>query len=147
MLDHMVHYSYLYLPLFILMIIPIVGAFMLEWRQASLRTGSQKPYRWGYFTGLQVLGFYGYLALEPNITLWFDLIKEFPEHQTREIILHYVFSKHGLISLLWGSIAACGYFCIRRRRWAWIMTTIATLNPLVWIINYIYGANRWSEFR
>ena len=43
-------------------------------------------------------------------------------------------------------IAVSGWFIIQRKRWAWVVGTIASLNPLMWIINYIYGRNRWREF-
>ena len=39
-----------------------------------------------------------------------------------------------------------GWFIIKRKRWAWLLGTILSGNILVWIINYIYGRNRWGEF-
>lgn len=39
----------------------------------------------------------------------------------------------------------CGRFIIRRTRWAWVVSTIFSFNVILWIINFIYGRNRWQE--
>ena len=38
------------------------------------------------------------------------------------------------------------YYVIRRKKWAWVMGTVISLNPVVWITNVIYGRRRWKEF-
>ena len=47
------------------------------------------------------------------------------------------------LSAVWGP---AGYFVIKRRRWAWIVHTVASFNPLWWIINTVYARHRWAEF-
>jgi hypothetical protein len=48
---------------------------------------------------------------------------------------------------MWLALSAVsGWFIIQRKRWAWVGGTILSFNILVWIINYIYGRNRWGEF-
>lgn len=43
--------------------------------------------------------------------------------------------------------AAIGYFSILRQRWALIVSTILSFNPLWMLINIFYLKNRWPEFR
>ena len=45
-----------------------------------------------------------------------------------------------------GLSALLGWGIIKRRRWAWVVGTILTLNPFVWLINGIYAGRRWHEF-
>jgi hypothetical protein len=42
--------------------------------------------------------------------------------------------------------AVCGWFIIRRKRWAWVIGTLLSISPAIWIPNAIYGSNRWKEF-
>jgi TPR repeat protein len=52
-----------------------------------------------------------------------------------------------LVYSVWlAAYALCGWFIIQRKRWAWVLGTVLSFNILVWIINYIYGRNRWGEF-
>lgn len=39
----------------------------------------------------------------------------------------------------------CGWFIIKRKRWAWAVGTVASLNLVLWIINCIYTRKRWKE--
>lgn len=39
------------------------------------------------------------------------------------------------------------YFCFGRQRWALIILTLLSFNPIVILINLIYLKNRWSEFQ
>lgn len=38
-------------------------------------------------------------------------------------------------------------FVVKRRRWAWVVLTIASLNPILWIAHYFYVRHRWTELR
>jgi hypothetical protein len=42
--------------------------------------------------------------------------------------------------------AVCGWFIIKRKRWAWAVGTAASFNIVWWIANSIYAKNRWQEF-
>jgi hypothetical protein len=42
--------------------------------------------------------------------------------------------------------AVCGWFIIKRKRWAWAVGTAASFNIVWWIANTIYAKNRWQEF-
>jgi len=49
--------------------------------------------------------------------------------------------------LVWAApLAVSGYFACRRKRWAWILATILSLNPIIWVVNFFYGMRRWKEF-
>lgn len=43
-------------------------------------------------------------------------------------------------------VAFFGYKIIKRKKWSWILGTIMSLNPILFIINWIYARNRWDEF-
>ena len=44
-------------------------------------------------------------------------------------------------------LAGFSVMVFRRTRLGWIGATIVSLNPLWWIINSVYGWNRWGEFK
>jgi len=51
-----------------------------------------------------------------------------------------------------GALIACGavygilaWFAAQRRRWAWVALTLASFNPLVWLVNAFYFRKRWAE--
>ena len=51
----------------------------------------------------------------------------------------------GIVALV--SSAGIAYFSILRQRWALIVSTILSFNPLWMFINIAYLKNRWPEFR
>lgn len=104
------------------------AALFLESRRERLRIGT-RPYTWAYFqgTGSLLFGSVGSIA-----TLLADGWTEEP----------------GAIAfglLLFATYAVSGWYVVRRRRWAWVLFTVMTVNPISWIVNYIYGRNRWAE--
>lgn len=105
-------------------------AFILEARRKSVAPSRDLHYTWGFFQGMSglLIGFYcfvlgGYLAAVG-----------------RALGLAVLLLVYGAIT------AAAGYFVIKRRKWAWVVHTIASLNPAWWISNSIYAHNRWDEF-
>ena len=47
---------------------------------------------------------------------------------------------------VWGAVlGVCGVFMFRRNRWAWVIGIVVSFNPVLWIANGIYLANRWKE--
>jgi hypothetical protein len=105
-------------------------SFVLEGRRKNTASPKDLTYTWGFFQGMSglLLGFYclllgGYLASDGR-----------------------ALSLAGPL-LVYGAITApAGYFVIKRRKWAWVVHTIASFNPVWWIANSIYGRNRWDEF-
>lgn len=99
-------------------------SFALERRRRATSPGTL-PYTWGFFQGVGSLLAGSWIFL---LTLGAggDAIAA------------------GLVVV--ALYAVPGWFVIRRRRWAWVVLTIATLNPVLWIAHYVYGKNRWSEF-
>jgi hypothetical protein len=59
-------------------------------------------------------------------------------HQPPEVLI-------GLIIVLVWLVPA--YYAAKRRKWGWIVFTILSLNPVLWVINWIYGSKRWGEFQ
>lgn len=106
-------------------------SFVLEGRRKNA-SPKDLPYTWGFFQGMSglLLGFYcvllgGYLAAQGSIST---------------ISLAVPLLVYGAIT------GPAGYFVIKRRKWAWVVHTIASLNPVWWIANSIYGRHRWDEF-
>jgi hypothetical protein len=108
----------------------IYGQEKEKLRKSSGHTG--KPYTWGYYCGagmcllwalhaiLCVVGFIGADNTEDRIVL-------------------------PIAAVICALMSISGVFVIKRRKWAWIVLTIVS-GPLGWIINGIYGKNRWHEF-
>ena len=98
---------------------PIVFALAFN-RRFQRRNPGKRPYRWGYY--FSILSFIGGIGLG--------------------IVLE---SGAGVAIACGVVYAALAWCCARRRRWAWIMLTIVSFNPLAWIINGIYFRKRWAE--
>lgn len=116
---------------FLIGLLAALGAFYLERRRRAAQ-GSTRPYTWGYFQGLSgllvgLIVFFGTVAL-----LFADALDQ-----------------DGLLAgaLLAGAWGIPGFLVIRRRRWAWVVHTVVSLNPLWWLINSWYVSKRWSELR
>jgi hypothetical protein len=104
----------------------VIPAFVLENARSKRSAGGTRPYTWGYFLGSWGVIF-GVAIFLPTIFLTTDPAVIFPLF---------------IASLLY---AVSGYFVIKRRKWAWVVLTILTLNPILWIAHYLYGRNRWHE--
>ncbi|HEX4622624.1 MAG TPA: hypothetical protein VH208_13765, partial [Myxococcaceae bacterium] len=48
--------------------------------------------------------------------------------------------------LICGAVSAllAGGFA-QRKRWAWLALTALSLNPVAWLINFLYLRRRWAE--
>jgi NADPH:quinone reductase-like Zn-dependent oxidoreductase len=101
------------------LIVPIVVAFALN-RRFKRRNPDKRGYRWGYY--FSIISFIAGLVLGA-----------FLECGATAVIVC------GLI------YAVLAWFFAKRHRWAWVILTIVSLNPVVWIINSIYLRKRWAE--
>ena len=101
------------------LVVPIIAAFLLN-RRFRERNPEKRPYRWGYY--FSMMAFIGGL-----------LLGRFLDFGLTGVIV---------CGLLYGLLA---WFFAQRRRWAWIVLTILSFNPIAWIINAIYLWKRWSE--
>ena len=105
-----------------------IVAWILEARRLS-ESPESRTYAWGYFQGCIGL-------LSGALGLVLMIAGGISGNPTW-------FGTGALFAALYG---VPGFFVMRRRRWAWIILTIAMVNPISWIINGIYARNRWSEF-
>ena len=98
---------------------PIVAAFALN-RRFSRRNPGKRPYRWGYYVSIQsaIEGLALGIVLESGVGVAI------------------------VCAVVYATLAWC---FARRQRWAWIALTIASLNPVVWLVNAVYFWKRWSE--
>jgi hypothetical protein len=88
-----------------------------------------KSYIWGYFQGIGVI-FYSILGF----------IFCF-------LTLFLYNNAEALNATLWGLVASTlglfvGYFVCCKEKWAFVLLTIFTPNPIIWIINYLYITRR-----
>jgi NADPH:quinone reductase-like Zn-dependent oxidoreductase len=97
---------------------PIAVALVLDRRRRRRHPG-ERPFRWGYYFSLQSF----VMALIVGGLLGSTL---------GAAVLGLVY-------------AALAWAFARRRRWAWILLTILSFNPLAWLVNAVYLRKRWSE--
>jgi len=92
---------------------------------------SKRPFTWGFFisiVGVLISAIAGYIyildvILEPHKGVYMGLVKA-----TTSFITAVVY-----------------YFMFKRNRVAWVIGTVGSLNPILWIINGIYLKHRWQE--
>lgn len=115
-------------------IVSIEASFQLEQRLKA-RTPATRPYKWGFFTGCMGVSCapFAFLSIIGLTNTW----------TKGDLDVFAVLLATGVWSVI---SAISGWFVIRRKRWAWVVATIFSFNIVVWIINYIYGRNRWGEF-
>jgi NADPH:quinone reductase-like Zn-dependent oxidoreductase len=101
------------------MIVPIVAALVLN-RRFQRRNPGKRPYRWGYY--FSILSFIAGIGLG--------------------VALESGVSAAIICAVAYAVLAWCS---ARRNRWAWVVLTIVSFNPLAWIINAVYFRNRWAE--
>ena len=111
--------------------VSIPVAFALE-KRLKAKLPHTRPYKWGFYVGAMCL------ACVPCGLVVFAAV---PFAKDSEGILSCLamggwFILHGV----------CGFFIIKRKRWAWIVHTVLSCNLFGWIINSIYMSNRWREF-
>jgi len=100
-------------------VLPIVAALGLN-RRFRRRHPGKRPYRWGYYFSIEaaLAGIGLGILLEPGVL------------------------GVALCGLIYAVLA---WFFARRQRWAWLVLTVLSLNPLVWVINLVYLSKRWAE--
>jgi hypothetical protein len=107
-------------------------SFILEARRKNDPSASPLPFTWGYFVGMT-----GFL-----IGLYCAGLGIFAAVAGEEDAA----AGAALLLFLAAVFGPAGYYAMKRRKWAWIMTTIVSCNPVWWIANTVYGRNRWHEF-
>jgi hypothetical protein len=100
-------------------LVPIVPALLLN-RRFQRRHPGRRPFRWGYYFGIQscVAGIVLGLMFESGV---------------------------GPIIVCGGIYAILAWLFARRHRWAWVALTILSFNPVAWILNAVYLRKRWAE--
>lgn len=112
-------------------IVSIPLAFYLEGKRKKTLPQAQ-PYKWGFFIGCTGLAF-APVAMFSLYHVIFLGIRD----------LAFL-----VVGFLWPAcMSLFGAYTIKRRRWAWVLGTILSLNPILWGINGFYLRNRWAEFR
>jgi len=112
---------------------PIRAARQLD-RRLHTRNPSAKSFKWGYWNGHLLSATSGFLGVSFLLAV------------LGLLLVNGTFSLKGLLIVL----ALCPFFVLGvsielRNRWAWIVWTIVSLNPILWVVNGIYIKNRWKE--
>jgi len=82
---------------------------------------------------------------EPGFTPYIKSEQAPPEGSWRGIILGIVLESSVAVIVCGVIYGVLAWFFARRHRWAWLTLTIASFNPLAWIINLVYLWKRWTE--
>ncbi len=120
----------------ILHLIAAVPALLLAfWRDKKLhqRKSDAMGFRWGYFTGFRIL-IVGIILL-PLLAI----ARASGDLAADETL--------GCLFLVVVFLIVPGVFISLRHRWAWVMYTACSMNPVLWIINGSYIKHRWKEIR
>jgi hypothetical protein len=128
------------LALIILVTVPLFGAYLLENRRRSQGpSASQKSayihersFLWGYFFGV-VFGLYPTVLLAAvTKTITTGGARDVDPWATSMLIVFFLTN------------AVLGLLTCRLNRWAFTLLSLLTFNPVLWLINAIYGAKRWT---
>jgi hypothetical protein len=136
-------------------IIGLLAAFRWELRLKA-RLPACHTYMWGFFFGcICILGCFPLAALSVVETIRAVLLGKWAAYEV-----------HGIYAVLFALNAACGWFIIRRKGWAWVLGTFLApicgfpvlrdlLGPVfldvgflgygLWVVNCVYGRKRWFE--
>ena len=107
---------------------PLWGAFALDKRLHRIRPNF-KPFVWGYYNALGcfIAPIYGLGAITGK-------------NPTMDAS-----SKWQILFVLLIIFAPLGVLALKRNRWAFVVITALSINPIVWLINGFYLKNRWRE--
>lgn len=111
--------------------LPSLGIALYLNHRLQKRAPGALPYTWGYYLGLQQ----GLLYLLLGCSVLLDLSERGVSVEALALLAFLVLGAYA-------SVAG-----IQRYRHGFTMMSIASLNPIVWIINYVYGSKRWHELR
>lgn len=139
------------------LILSLVVAYRLDLRLRARLPGN-RSYTWGFFFGCVCITSCVPLAAVSAVeTVGAFLLERWVAGQF-----------HGICTAVFALTAVCGWFIVRRRGWAWLLGSllgpvcafpvlqdllgwmamnVGFVGGIVWAINYVYGRNRWGEFR
>lgn len=110
----------------------VPAAFMLNGWQRE-KHPELSSYKWGYYCGCTGTFSYSVFA----IFQFLDALGSYGSHSKMLFLFSLAFAV--------ASIVHVGI--IKRNKWAFVLGTVLSLNPLLWVINGIYIKNRWSELK
>lgn len=110
------------------LVLGLFAAFFLE-KKRKAREPKTLPFVWGYYIA-SVGVMYGVPIFALSLYGWANGNKEMPIYLAASVVL-----------LLANALL------FRRSRIGWVAGTILNFNPVWWVINAVYGRNRWREFR
>lgn len=128
------------LVLILMLVVPLILWDQAKRADARLRaiTPASLSFIWGYLYGLAGLCFGGIASIGLLAEGLLPTPPYSPARSPDPTALVYL--------VLWAiPLTISCYFVLRRKRWAWIVATMLSLNPVIWLINFVYGRRRWRE--
>jgi len=110
------------------------AAWLLERRRKMIAPTGQRPFLWGYTSG--IMGIFQGLAL---LILLMTTFLHSPNAANWHWLPPVAFGAVALLQVL------CGVQVLRRDRVAFLILIIFSFNPVMWVINGIYLRSRWDE--
>jgi len=103
------------------------------------------PYAWGYFRAYGVI-----LSLIFIVGVLGFVVFHFHQEGESASAPRLFFAEKSLANLIGYSIALLvygpiNYLVIKRKRWAYLVAIVLSLNPVMWIFEGIYLRKRWDE--
>lgn len=117
--------GYIYLYLFYALL--AIGLALLLEKRHRAHAPNQRPFTWGYFQGIAAILF--------GSTILVAGIADRGANASLAAVL---------LLLFW---IVSGWLTLRRNRWAYVVWTVTSLNPILWIANGVYIRNRGHELR
>jgi len=136
-------------------IISLLAAFRWDLRLKA-RLPANRPYMWGFFFGCICIAYVPLAGLSA-----LEMVRAALRGKWAACDFQ------GIYTVLFALNVACGWFIIRRKGWAWALGTflgpicafpvlrdllgpvlvhVGFLGYIIWLVNYVYGRNRWAEF-
>lgn len=112
-------------------------SFWLE-KMRKKKLLATRPYTWGYFYGCS-----GVSCAPLVVAGLFFVMTNGGSYNFSDEDSFALF----IICLFFALHSVCGWFIIKRSRWAWIVGTIFSFNPILWLAHFIYVTNRWGEMK
>ena len=123
----------------VFILLNFILSFFLSLRREAKRkeeSPNTRPYTWGYYCA--------YLSITNGVLFLLfgvvGLIYFFTAKVEDEVYKSlFIITGFGAIHLV------SGFYMLKRQRWAWILNIPFWMNCIIYIINSIYVAKRWSE--
>lgn len=133
----------------VLTLITLVAGAIVSWLFADWKAKrfaddhpGNKPFTWGFF-----LAYSGLIAV-PLIILVYGIAAANDDMRSTIDLTRSQAEERFALSLIFGvPQIVLSLFMLKRSRWAFVISTVLSINAFLWIVNFIYFKNRWAELK